>query len=123
MNSKRIYLALAAGGVGVQGILLSLFVAQNGLNLVLLLRLLFANPATSLAMADLLLSAVVFWFFVFRTARREDIARPAIYVAASLVGGLCLALPLFLYAREARLDQSRAVRPSPPDMGAQTTDR
>jgi len=52
-------------------------------------------------MADLLFSSVVFGVFVFRTARREYIARPAIYVAA-LFGGLCLAFPLFLYTRESR---------------------
>jgi hypothetical protein len=53
---------------------------------------------------DLLISSVVFWSFLFYEGRRLRMKNLWVYVAANLLVGLSLALPLFLYFREMVID-------------------
>jgi hypothetical protein len=61
---------------------------------------LYANGAAGGFATDLLISSVVFWFWLFAEARRVGVARPWLYVVVNLTIGLSCALPLFLWARE-----------------------
>jgi hypothetical protein len=65
---------------------------------------LFANGAAGGFAADVILSSVVFWLFLFREAPRAGVARPWLYVLVNLTIGLSCALPLFLWARERARD-------------------
>lgn len=61
---------------------------------------LLANGAAGGFTADLLISSLVFWLFLFPEARRVGVGRPWVFVALNLLIGLSCALPLFLWARE-----------------------
>lgn len=61
---------------------------------------LFVNGAAGGFAADVLLSSVVFWLFLFPEAARSGVSRPWLYVVINLTIGLSCALPLFLWSRE-----------------------
>jgi len=97
---KTLYLLLAALGFCGSYVILGSFVAAHGLDLDLLTRQVTATPGAALATFDLLVCAVVVWLWMFHEAQTRGIARPWLYVILSFVGGgLCFALPLFLYVR------------------------
>ena len=100
---KRLYLVLAMAGFVVPYFFLISFVAANGLNLTLLVEQLFGTPISTFFAVDLIITAVVFWVFLYQEARRLQMSRWWVYVVATLLVGPSFALPLFLYFRETRL--------------------
>ena len=56
------------------------------------------------ASLDVIVSAVVLWTFVFVEGSRRGVKRLWMPIAASLIVGVSLALPLFLYLRETRAE-------------------
>ena len=59
-----------------------------------------ANPAAAFAGADLAVSIVVFWAFVYRETRRQPLRWWWLCLIANLTVGLSLAFPLYLLLRE-----------------------
>jgi hypothetical protein len=100
---KRPYLILAVAGFVVPYYFLISFLAVNGLNLTLLVEQLFGTPISTFFAVDLIITAVVFWVFVYQETRRLQMSRWWVYVVATLLIGPSFALPLFLYFREMRL--------------------
>ncbi len=72
----------------------------------LFLQQTFANAITSTWATDLLISAVVFFCFVWIELKRLKISRRwmILYVSLTFGVGLCCSLPFFLYHREQRLE-------------------
>ena len=100
---KLPYLMLAIAGFVLPYYFLISFLATNGLNLSLLIEQLFATPISTFFAVDLLITAAVFWVFLYQEARRLRMKRWWVYVVATLFVGPSFALPLFLYFRAARL--------------------
>ena len=71
----------------------------------LFLDQLFANRISAFFALDVFVSAVVLIVFVLRESRRLVMERAWLPIAATLLVGVSLGLPLFLYLREARLQQ------------------
>lgn len=80
------------------------FLAEHGLDVPLLFRQLFQTHASAFFGLDVIVSSVVLWLFVFSEGRRRRMGRLWLYVVCNLAVGVSLALPLFLYFRERRLD-------------------
>jgi hypothetical protein len=99
MSRRHLYLTLAVVGAIVPYVFFVQFFAAEGLsgNFV---GSLFANGAAGGFSADVLLSSVAFWVFLYAEARAGRVARPWIYVMVNLTIGLSCALPLFLGRRE-----------------------
>jgi hypothetical protein len=100
---KRVYLILAVAGLVVPYYFLISFLAANGLNLPLLVEQIFGTPGAAFFAADVIVTAVVFWIFLYQETRRLRMSRWWVYVVASLLVGPSFALPLFLYFRETQL--------------------
>ena len=103
MTLKNIYLLLAGLGLLVPYWFFFEFLDANGLNITLLLQQLFSNDISTFFAVDLILSTVVFWFFMVSEATKLQMHNWWLYILASLVVGLSFALPLFLYFRERKL--------------------
>lgn len=101
---KKLYAGLCVVGFVLPYIPFTLFLLDNGLNLGLFIQSLFANHAAAMFTTDLLISSFVFWLFLFYEGGRLGMKNRWGYVAANLLVGLSLALPLFLYFREAALE-------------------
>jgi hypothetical protein len=102
---KKLYAGLCVVGFAVPYGLLTLFVMEHGLDsLGRSIQALFVNGAAAMLTADLLISSLVFWVWLFYEGGRLGMKHLWAYVAANLLVGLSLALPLFLYYRAAALE-------------------
>ncbi len=102
---KKLYLLLAIVGFVLPYYFFVPFLAAHGLNPQLLLSQLFANDISSFFAVDLIITAIVFWVFLYREARRWQMGNWWVYVLATLLVGPSFALPLFLYFRESRIEK------------------
>jgi hypothetical protein len=101
---KKLYLLLAVVGFVLPYYFFVSFLIANGLDLQLLLEQLFANDISSFFAVDLIISAIVFWVFLYRESRRYQMSNWWVYVVATLTVGPSFAWPLFLYFRQSRLE-------------------
>ena len=106
MKPKSIYLALCIVGAIVPYAVFLPWVRAHGLDMRLIVRELFSNRVSASFAADVILSSVAFWTLVAIEGRRAAVRRLWIPVAANVVVGLSLGLPLFLYMRERRLESA-----------------
>ena len=102
-NSRRAlaFLALAIAGLLGQLALFGVFLADHGLDPGEFTDQIFSSTIAALTFADLMMCAVVFLVWLPREAARVGIRRWWPF-AFAVFGGLCFALPLFLYYRERR---------------------
>lgn len=105
---KKLYLLLCAAGTIIPYCFFIPFLQEYGFNLNLLFQQLFANRISSFFAADFFISCIVFWVFVYINTKRYGIWQWWICIIMNLTVGLSLALPLFLYFKEVKLEQLRA---------------
>jgi len=98
---KNVYLVLAFVGALVPLAFFLQFFSAEGVNLNSFISGLFVNGAAGGFSADLLISSFVFWLYMFQQQKKGNAPKPAIYILLNLFIGLSLALPAYLYAREA----------------------
>lgn len=79
------------------------FLATHGFNLPMAVEQLFASPVSAFFGLDVIVSTVVVWAMVACEGRRLGVPRLWLPIVASLLVGVSLALPLFLYLRAAHL--------------------
>ena len=104
MTRKNVFLILAVIGFIAPYYFFLQLPAEDGFNLPLLIRPLFANNFMRGLGIDLTISVLAFWFFVFAEASRLQMNHPWLYLLATLLVGLSFALPLLLYFRERQLE-------------------
>jgi hypothetical protein len=107
MKLKTVYLVLCVLGAALPLWRLAPWLAENGLDVPLLFRELFANKVGAFFGVDVMVSAVVLAVFVFAEGSR--VRRGWLALIATAAVGVSLGLPLFLYMRERGLERrSRA---------------
>ena len=104
MRPSGVYLLLCVVGTVLPYAQFLPFLQAHGLDPGLFLSQLFASPVSGFFGVDVMVSAVVLWVFVLSEGRRLGIRRLWAPLAASLVVGVSLGLPLFLYLRARRLE-------------------
>ncbi|HYS53491.1 MAG TPA: DUF2834 domain-containing protein [Thermoanaerobaculia bacterium] len=105
MKLKHLYLALCFLGTLLPYWQFIGFVSDHGLNVRLLFEQLFSTPAGGFFGMDVLVSSIVLWIFVFAERKRIGVRHLWAPIAANLLVGVSLGLPLFLYLREVRLEK------------------
>lgn len=80
------------------------FLIENGLDLKLFWKQLFANQISSFFSIDLIVSSLVLWIFVFWEGSRLKMKNLWVYIASNLLVGISLGLPLFLLMRQRKLE-------------------
>lgn len=91
---KNVYLVLAIVGAVVPYFFFVQFFADSGINLPAFISALFANSAAAGFTADLLITSLVFWIYMFS---RSEGPAPWLFIALNLSIGLSCALPAYLY--------------------------
>ena len=104
MKPKHLYLGLCAAGVVLPYSQFIPFLREHGLDLKLLVEQLFATRIGGFFGLDVIVSSVVLWVLVRVEGRRAEMKHLWLPVAASLVVGVSMGLPLFLYMRERELE-------------------
>ena len=107
MKLKTIYLGLCVVGFALPYWQFVPWVAANGFNVTMLVQQLFANRISSFFALDVLVSSVVVGIFVGADSARLKINTRGLPLIALLTVGVSLALPLYLYMRELKLEQAQ----------------
>lgn len=102
MKPKHLYLALAIAGTVLPLSQFLPFLRDHGLNASLFVGQLFGTRVGAFFGLDVLVSAIVLWVFVSVDGRRDSIPYRWTPVLGSVLVGVSLGLPLFLYLRERR---------------------
>jgi hypothetical protein len=102
MKPKSVYLILCVAGTVLPCIQLAPFIRDHGLNVRLFVEQLFSNPVSAFFGVDVIVSSVVLWALVIIEGRRAGMKHLWAPIAANLMVGVSLGLPLFLYMREGR---------------------
>lgn len=84
-------------------VIVGVFLAQEGFDFGEMGDQLGATLALAIA-ADLVVSSLVFWIWMWPRARQETRKSPWLFVAANALVGLSFALPLFFYFRARSAD-------------------
>lgn len=103
MKPKTFYLLLCVIGTILPYFFLVQFLREHGLDLSLFVQQLFANSISSFFGTDVIVSTICLWLFVYFEGRRARTKHLWAPVVASLLVGVSLGLPLFLYLRESRV--------------------
>jgi hypothetical protein len=106
MKPKTIYAVLCVAGVVLPYSQFIPFLREHGLDMRLFAEQLFATRIGAFFGLDVVVSAIVLWTFVSVDGARARVNHRWAPIAASLVVGVSLGLPLFLYLRESRLERS-----------------
>lgn len=108
MRLKYFYLILAVVGFVVPYYFLISFLMSHGLDAKAFWQQLFGTSISTFFAADLLISSVVFLGYLRDEARRHSVPHLWLYLLALMTVGLSFALPLFLFAREARIEANNS---------------
>ncbi|ARV61089.1 hypothetical protein BZZ01_22910 [Nostocales cyanobacterium HT-58-2] len=82
------------------------FLLDNGLDVNLFLKELYANRISAFFGMDVIVSSLVLWTFVFWEGSRQGMKNLWIYIASNLLVGVSLGLPLFLLMRQHKLEET-----------------
>jgi hypothetical protein len=104
MKPKSLYLLLCVVGTTLPYSQFIPFVQESGLDLRLFFGELFSTRIGAFFGWDVIVSSVVLWVFVLVDGRRAGVKNRWAPIAATLVVGVSLGFPLFLYMREERLE-------------------
>jgi hypothetical protein len=88
------------------------FLTTHGLDLPLFFNQLFQNNVSAFFGMDVFVSALTLWLFVFSEGRRRGMKHLWVYVLGTLLVGVSLGLPLFLFFRERKLNAERSFLPT-----------
>src|SRR5438046_6765999 len=79
---------------------------HHGLSMPLFIRDLFANRISAFFAMDVIVSAIGLLIFIKAEGRRAGVALLWLPIVGTLVVGVSLGLPLFLYLRQLQLDRT-----------------
>src|ERR1044072_2042653 len=106
MRLRHVYLALCLPGLALPYWKLVPWIIDHGLNLTLLFQELFATRIGAFFGLDVVVSAIVLFVFIAMEGRRLGISLLWLPIVATLLVGVSLGLPLFLYLRQRELDKT-----------------
>jgi uncharacterized protein DUF2834 len=107
MKSKTIYLALCVLGAALPLWQFIPWLFHPGHGAMQFLRDLFANRISAFFAMDVIVSAVVLIRFVRVESARASVRNWWLPIMSTLLVGVSLGLPMFLYMREARLEEEK----------------
>lgn len=102
-----LYLAAAVIGAALPLTFLARFLAEHGPDLPLLVRQLFQTNVSAFFGVDVIISGLLLLAFVFSEGRRRGMRRLWAYALCTLLVGVSLGFPLFLFFRERNLSPDR----------------
>jgi hypothetical protein len=106
MRLRHLYLVLCVIGTALPYWKLLPWLIDHGLNLSLLCQELFASRIGAFFGLDVIVSALVLFVFLMAEGRSLGLPRFWLSILATLLVGVSLGLPLFLYFRQRQLDAS-----------------
>jgi Terpene cyclase DEP1 len=100
MKVRHYYIALCLLGILLPYSQLIPFLREHGLNVPLLLQQLFANRISSFFGLDVIVAAFALWVGILVDRRRIRLRHAWVPLLGTMLVGVSLGLPLWLYLRE-----------------------
>jgi len=107
---KNVYIVLCVLGTLIPYAFFMPFLVENGLDLQLFAKEMFATQVAAFFSTDVLVASLALWTFIFFEVRVRPIQNWWLAILANLVVGISLALPLFLLLRELSKEPERRKR-------------
>ena len=104
---KNAYIVLCVLGVVIPTAVFVPFALENGLDMGLFVREMFATRVASFLSADLMVSSLALWVWIYFRRSERTIKFWWLPILANVAVGLSLALPLFLLLREQSKEQEK----------------
>jgi hypothetical protein len=108
MRLRHVYLAFCVLGIALPYWKFLPWFLEHGLNLSLLCQELFATRIGAFFGLDVVVSAIVLLLFIAIEGRRMALSTLWMPIVATLLVGVSLGLPLFLFLRQRKLDANAA---------------
>ena len=108
MKQSRLYLNFCILGAFIPWFILVGFFGTENVSLQSFFISIFSNNVSSSVAADLIVSGLVFFAFVYFEGKRMGLKHLWVYVVATLFVGLSFGIPLFLYYRALAIERSEA---------------
>jgi hypothetical protein len=103
---EKSLLILAVAGFIVPNVMVGIFIAEHGLDLGLYLDNWFDTLPAAQLVVDLTIAFLALVVWTSLDGPRHGIDRWWVVIPASLLVGVCFALPLYLYMRERAVSQT-----------------
>ncbi len=100
IKKKHVYLLLCFLGTVLPYSQFILWISDNGLDVSLLFEQITSSRIAAFGWLDVVISAIVLFVFIVTDGVERKVARLWLPVAGTLVVGVSLGLPLFLYLME-----------------------
>ena len=100
MKAKYIYLVLFIIGTILPYASFAPWIMENGLNIPLLVHQIAASPVAAFGWLDVIISAIALIVFINRDRRKRNVRYWWLPIIGTLVVGVSLGLPLYLFLRE-----------------------
>jgi len=97
---RNVYIILCVLGTVIPMAAFVPFVLENGLDIGLFVQEMFGAQVATFLSADLILSSLALWVFIYFEIRKRTIRYWWLAIVANLGVGLSLGLPLFLLLRD-----------------------
>lgn len=110
MRLRHVYLGLCLAGIALPYWQLIPWFVEHGLDLPIFCQELFATRIGAFFGLDVFVSAIVLFVFIFAEGGRLETPHLWLPVLATLLVGVSLGFPLFLYLRQRKLDATDAAR-------------
>ena len=112
MKLRHVYLLLLLAGIALPYWQITPWFLENGLNLKLFFKELFANKVSGSFGMDIFVSTTVLLIFAVFETFRLNLRRAWLVIAAVFLGtfgaGVSAGFPLFLYLRQRQLDEQNS---------------
>jgi len=108
MKLRHLYLGLCVPGAVLPYSQFLPWITTHGLDLSLFFQELFSTRISGFFAMDVIVSAIVLVIFLFSEGHRLDLPHLWLPIVATLLVGVSLGLPLFLYMRQRKLDRLSA---------------
>ena len=104
MRMRHVYLILCAAGTILPYWKLVPWIREHGLNVSLLFAELFSTRIGAFFGLDVIASALTLFVFILFESRRAHVPHRWLPILGTLLVGVSLGLPLFLFLRQRQLD-------------------
>src|SRR5687767_7088417 len=105
MTTRKALLLLTVIGFVVPNVMLGIFLAEHGLDIALYFESWFETLPSSQLVADLVIAFVALVVWAAWDGPRHGVHRWWVVIPASMLVGVCFALPLYLYLRETEIER------------------
>lgn len=102
---KKLYFLLCILGLVLPYYYFIPFLYSNGLDIQLIISQLFGNQISAFFAADVAVSSLVLWVFIYQETRNRRVPHWWLSIVANLTVGVSLGLPLFLWLRQTEIEK------------------